>query len=267
MTLTRPELETDYTLGRSDIAHFREHGFVKLKNVLSADTIAEYEPEITGKVIELNTQDVPLEERDTYGKAFLQVTNLWQDSERVLEFVSSPRLARIAAQLLGVQSVRLYHDQAVYKRPEKPRRFPWHQDNGYTFVEPQQYLTCWVALTDATVDNGCPHVVPGLHRLGTLRHRFADPLGWEIFEDHPDAISAPVAKGGIVVFSSLSPHLTGPNTTGAVRKAYILQYAPDGAVVYRGDAALPKPEPEPANDAARQFPVLVGGERVAPPPH
>ena len=94
MTLTRPELETDYTLSRSDIAHFAEHGFVKLKNVLGPDTIAAYEPEITGKVIELNTQDLPLEDRDTYGKAFLQVTNLWQDSERVLEFVSSPRLGR-----------------------------------------------------------------------------------------------------------------------------------------------------------------------------
>ena len=96
MTLTRPELETDYALSRSDIAHFKQHGFVKLKNVLSAETIAEYEPEITGKVIELNTQHLPLEERDTYGKAFLQVTNLWQDSERVLEFVSSPRLARLS---------------------------------------------------------------------------------------------------------------------------------------------------------------------------
>ena len=99
---TRPELETDYTLSRSDIRHFAEHGFVKLKNVLSPETIEAYEPEITGKVIELNTQDVPLEERGTYGKAFLQVMNLWQDSEQVLDFVSSPRLARIAAQLLGV---------------------------------------------------------------------------------------------------------------------------------------------------------------------
>src|SRR3954470_5664398 len=94
---TRPELETVYTLNRASIAHFADHGFVKLRNVLSPATIAAYEPEITGKVIELNTQHLPLVERDTYGKAFLQVMNLWQDSELVLEFVSSPRLARIAA--------------------------------------------------------------------------------------------------------------------------------------------------------------------------
>ena len=71
-----------------------------------------------------------------------------------------PLFTDLCADLVG-PDVNLYWDQAVYKKPEKPRRFPWHQDNGYTFVEPQQYLTCWVALTDATVDNGCPQVVPG----------------------------------------------------------------------------------------------------------
>ena len=61
----------------------------------------------------------------------------------------------LCADLLG-PDVNLYWDQAVYKKPEKPRRVPWHQDNGYTYIEPQQYLTIWLALTDATEDNGCP---------------------------------------------------------------------------------------------------------------
>ena len=91
-------------------------------------------------------------------------------------FALHPVFTDLCHDLVG-PNVRLYHDQAVYKKPEKPRRFPWHQDNGYNFVEPQQYLTCWVALTDATVDNGCPHIVPRLHRLGTLQHHFVDPLG------------------------------------------------------------------------------------------
>lgn len=187
-------------------------------------------------------------------------------SQAARSFAAHPVFADLCHDLVG-PDVRLYHDQAVYKKPEKPRRFPWHQDNGYTFVAPQQYLTCWVALTDATLENGCPQVVPGLHRLGTLRHHFVDPLGWELFEDHPDAVAAPVRKGGIVVFSSLSPHLTGPNTTDAVRKAYILQYAPEGAQVFRGDSAqVPLPAPVFANDPVRQFPVLVGGRPVHPEP-
>ena len=90
----------------------------------------------------------------------------------------------------------LYWDQLVYKSPQKPREFPWHQDNGYVFIEPQQYLTIWLALTDATVDNGCPWVAPGGHRHGTLAHRYVHPLGLQCFDDHPDATPAPVAAGG-----------------------------------------------------------------------
>ncbi len=100
--------------------------------------------------------------------------------------------------------------------------------------------------------------MPGLHRLGTLRHHFNDPLGWEIFEEHPDATAAPVGKGGIVVFSSLTPHLTGPNVTDAVRKAYILQYAPDGAAVLAGEPTAGAPTGRlPADSPRRQFPILV----------
>ena len=70
-----------------------------------------------------------------------------------------PLIVDLCADLIG-PDVNVYWDQAVYKKPAKPRRFPWHQDNGYAFVEPQQYLTVWLALTDATVDNGCPGWCP-----------------------------------------------------------------------------------------------------------
>jgi phytanoyl-CoA hydroxylase len=252
----------------AQVAQFDELGFVVLDDVFTDDELA---PVIAATdaldaaterfLAERESGRFSIAERGAITFSLFPV--LAEDAARA--FAAHPVFTDLCHDLVG-PDVRLYHDQAVYKQPEKPRRFPWHQDNGYTFVEPQQYLTCWVALTDATLDNGCPHIVPGLHRLGTLRHHFTDPLGWEIFEDHPDAIAAPVGKGGVVVFSSLSPHLTGPNTTGATRKAYILQYAPEGAQVFRGDLSLPKPEPEPANDPARQFPVLVGGSRVAPPP-
>ncbi|HLI43911.1 MAG TPA: phytanoyl-CoA dioxygenase family protein [Acidimicrobiales bacterium] len=176
-----------------------------------------------------------------------------------------PRIVALARDLVG-DDVRLYWDQAVYKFPERPRRFPWHQDNGYSFVEPQEYLTVWLALTDARLANGCPQVARGLHRLGTLRHRFVDPLGYECLGEVADPAVAEVPAGGAVVFSSLTPHLTGPNTTGAVRKAYILQYAPSGATVLGGD---PRGEPKerlPCDDPERQYEVLRGGRAVPPPP-
>src|SRR5215470_8025532 len=148
-------------------------------------------------------------------------------------FCASALFRDLAHDLIG-PTVRLYWEQAVYKKAETDADFPWHQDNGYTYVEPQQYLTCWIALTDATEANGCPWVVRGLHRRGTLRHWMTD-LGWRCLQDAPDAVSVPLRAGSIAVFSSLTPHRTGPNRTGEVRKAYIVQLAPDGARTVRSD--------------------------------
>ena len=188
-------------------------------------------------------------------------------SERLAALAAHPVFTDLCRDLVG-DDANLYWDQAVYKKPEKPRRFPWHQDNGYTYVEPQQYLTCWVALTDATEENGCPRVAPGLHRLGTLRHAYVEPLGFECFAEPERAVAAPVRAGGVVVFSSLTPHLTGPNTTSAVRKAYILQYAPAGALKLEGDpSAGPPTGTSPCDNPEWQFPVLRSGERIAPPAH
>ena len=63
--------------------------------------------------------------------------------------------------------------------------------------------------------------------------------------------------GSIAVFSSLTPHRTGPNVTTGVRKAYILQYAGDGAIAYpQGD------EPQRCDAADRQYVVLRDGDRA-----
>jgi len=179
-------------------------------------------------------------------------------SAAVRAFCSHRVFQDLGHDLIG-PDVRLYWDQGVYKKPERPGTFPWHQDNGYTYVEPQQYVTCWVALNDATVENGCPRVVPGLHLYGTLEHWTAD-AGFQCLEDPPGAVAVEAAAGSIVVFSSLTPHATGPNRTDGVRKAYIVQYAPDGAVAQRSHPGGATEAPEPADDPDRQFPILVGGE-------
>ena len=168
-------------------------------------------------------------------------------SEVAKGFAGHPVFAKLCRDLIGV-SARLYWDQLVYKRPGTREEFPWHQDNGYTFVEPQQYLTCWVALSDATLENGCPWIAPGQHMQGTLQHRW-NGLGFECLEQMPsDAAPMALRAGSIAVFSSLTPHRTGPNLTEETRKAYILQYAPDGALVYPFDG-----DAESADDPRRQF--------------
>jgi ectoine hydroxylase-related dioxygenase (phytanoyl-CoA dioxygenase family) len=246
------------------VAQFDREGFVVVPDVFDAATVA-------GLVAEIDRFEAGVESYlsgQEYGRvsiaeagAITFTTHLVTQSERLAAFARHPFFAGACADLVG-PDVNLYWDQAVYKKPEKPRRFPWHQDNGYAYVEPQQYLTCWVALTDATLDNGCPQVAPGLHRSGTLAHTYVDPLGWECLSAYDDAAIAEVGAGGVVVFSSLTPHLTGPNLTDAVRKAYILQYAPAGAEILQGTPTAPPSSRIPADDPARQFPLIRGGTPV-----
>jgi phytanoyl-CoA hydroxylase len=253
------------TLTAGQVAQFDRDGFVVVPDVVAPDDLAAIVDEIDGfeAGVEafLRNEDG---ERFSIAEAgaITFTTHLVTKSPRLAAFARAPFFAGVCADLVG-PDVNLYWDQAVYKKPEKPRRFPWHQDNGYAYVEPQQYLTCWVALTDATAHNGCPQVAPGLHRRGTLRHTYVEPLGWECLTDHAGAAVAEVPAGGVVVFSSLTPHLTGPNLTDAVRKAYILQYAPAGAAVLQGDPPGAPTGNTPADDPDRQFPVLRGGEPVA----
>ena len=245
-------------LTATQVEQFDRDGYVVIDRLLDDDTLAAVTEEVDRfeAKVEAFLRTQPDERVMIAEAGALTVTiHIASRSPVLRALTTSEPLTDLCHDLVG-PDVNLYWDQAVYKKPEKPRRVPWHQDNGYTYIEPQQYLTVWLALTDATIDNGCPRVAPGLHKLGTLAHYYVEPLGYECFADPPREEAAPVKAGGAVVFSSLMPHLTGPNTTDAVRKAYIIQYAPAGAYT-RTDAG-----DVPCDDPDRQYPVLRDGRPV-----
>jgi len=221
-----------------DWARFIDDGYFIARGLLDADTlqvVAEetdrFCREADDLLEQLPDERLFIAERG----AITFAPHIAARSATLWNLVASSPIADLARDVIGT-GARLYHDQAVYKAPEKPRRFPWHQDNGYGFVTPQHYLTVWIALSDVTVDSGCVWVAPGLHKHGTLKHDYVEPLGWQIFEEPPvEPVAAPVSAGDAVVFSSLTPHLTGPNVSGAMRKAYIVQYVGPGAVRHEPD--------------------------------
>ena len=241
-----------------EAAQFDSAGFVVLRGVLSSDVLDAVEADLdefdaaTEAELRARRED---EQSISEAGAITFTVHLVERSAAARALAVSDALVGVCRDVLG-PAVSLYWDQAVYKKPEKPRHFPWHQDNGYTFIEPQQYLTCWVPLTDATIENGCPWVAPGVHRLGTLAHEMVPGLGLQCFaspgeEGFDEAVACEARRGDVVVFSSLTPHYTGPNTTDSVRKAYIVQYALTGSETLRDGGAVR----EPNNAPTRQFPV------------
>ncbi|HEX5322906.1 MAG TPA: phytanoyl-CoA dioxygenase family protein [Capsulimonadaceae bacterium] len=231
---------------------FEENGFFVLENVFTHAEMDEltrhieaikrrHEAEIAKKG---GTEGISRVDEITF------TSYLAEQDEAIKAFVLRPEFVAIATQLLG-PDVDLYWNQSVFKEPEGKREFPWHQDDGYTAVIPSPYLTLWLALNDATIENGCISVLPGSHKRGLVPHR-QSPIGLVCHDasDPDQGVPVPVNAGSMAVFQSLTMHKSGVNLSTGPRKAYIIQYShaglrnaetgeliPDRIPVARGGAA------------------------------
>ena len=148
-----PDLDAPYALQAGQVEAFRRAGCIKLKEVFTPATLAHFGAEMTRLTIELNTESRPLAERSTYDRAFLQVMNLWEQSALVARFVMGQRLARLAAELLEVNGVRLYHDQSLYKEPSGGMT-PAHADQYYWPLASDRTITAWIPLQAVPLEMG-----------------------------------------------------------------------------------------------------------------
>jgi ectoine hydroxylase-related dioxygenase (phytanoyl-CoA dioxygenase family) len=222
------ELDEEYHLPPEAVARLRRDGFVKLPGVLSAATIAAYEPEITRTLFEHNAQTLPLEQRSTYHKAFLQVTNMWPRNDAVRRFVFSARLAKIAADLLEVRRVRLFADQGLYKEAGGGIT-PWHADQYHWPLSSDRSITVWVPLQETSREMGPLSFAVGSHRLELGRDL-------EISDESEAAVQAALGAANLDVdegpynLGDVSYHLgwtfhhANPNRTETPRKVMTIIY-------------------------------------------
>jgi ectoine hydroxylase-related dioxygenase (phytanoyl-CoA dioxygenase family) len=149
-----PALCEDYEIDEGTAKQFQRDGHICLEGVATPAIIDAYVPAIRAAVKADGAQaQKAMEERDTYEKAFLQHMNLWQRDEDIARFTQAERFGRIAANLLGVEGVRIYHDQALFK--EAGGGFtPWHQDQHYWPLDTDNTVTMWMPLVDITEDMG-----------------------------------------------------------------------------------------------------------------
>ncbi|MFS4415881.1 phytanoyl-CoA dioxygenase family protein [Maribacter sp. 2307ULW6-5] len=222
------KLQKPYTLTEDQIDFYEKNKFIKLKQVLDGETIAHFNQLISEKVEELNKESVPLHERDTYGKAFVQLGNLWQEDEGIKELVFHERLAKIAADLMQVDGVRLYHDQALFKEAGGGIT-PWHADQYYWPLGNDNTITAWIPLQATPLEMGPLEFSAGSHRITegrdlSIGDESETVLGKKLrVSDFPHII-APFDLGEVSFHSGWIFHRAGANSTNETRKVMTIIY-------------------------------------------
>lgn len=231
-----PVLDDSYALDSDTIDTYRRDGHAVVRGLASADELAVYAPAIESAALRHRFEQRPLEERDTYGRAFLQVPNLWADDQAVRQYVTARRFAKVAADLMGVDGVRLYHDQALLKEPGGGHT-PWHQDQNYWPLATEHTITMWMPLVDIDARMGAMTFASGTHRLGALgEHLIGDPSQVYFDEmvrvrDFPLATHAPMRAGDATFHAGWTLHSAPANPTDVMRSVMTVIYFADGTHV------------------------------------
>jgi ectoine hydroxylase-related dioxygenase (phytanoyl-CoA dioxygenase family) len=222
-------LQEPFAVPDDAIEFFRENGFVKLRRVLPEALLTYYADEITRLVFQLNDlHKIPLEERDTYQKAFLQVTNLWLHSEAVRKLTLSQRLGSIATALMGTRGVRLYHDQALYKEPGGGFT-PWHVDQYYWPLASEKCCTVWIPLQPTDLDMGALAFAAETHRFeGGRNIKISDEseatISQLLHQHQFRIVQEPYELGEVSFHYGWTYHRAGPNRTTVPRKVMTVIY-------------------------------------------
>lgn len=257
-----PQLSSDYAVPPERVREFREKGHTCLRGLASREEIAHYGPVIETAALAHKLEQRPLAERDTYGQAFLQIINLWLQSRVVQAFVFSRRFAKVAAQLLGVDAVRLYHDQALFKEPGGGYT-PWHQDQFYWPLATDATITMWMPLVDVPIEVGTMRFASGSHKLGHLGEYQIGDESQATFErmlavKHLAIETHGAAAAGDATFhAGWTVHGAGPNPTPMLRSAMTVIYFADGTRVSAID------HPNRAFDHAMFLPGCEPGDLAA----
>lgn len=230
-------------VGPAEIEHFAAQGFLVVENAFDpADVrsaldglihlIAGGNPDFSGIMFEHKAAGVDLdslspEEKQDYVRKFMWFVNY---DARLKALAHHPRLIETVTRLIGEDPV-LFQDMALLKPPRIGREKPWHQDHAY-FELPLSatVVGAWIALDEATVDNGCMIVIPGSHREGPVIH--FKRRDWQICDTHVNnhgALAVPLKPGGCLLFHSLIHHGTPTNDSTQRRRAVQFHYRPASA--------------------------------------
>ena len=236
----------NHQLTEDQIQSYRANGFIIIENFLSPEELEHWRKavdtaveeragiKIPGKNIKTGEADGINEDSDYFAKVFDQLLNLWQTNEVVKKMMIDQRIGKMAAQLSGADGMRIWHDQALIKRPwANPTA--WHLDTPFWSFSDRRAISIWVALDDATLENGCLFFIPGSHNITGFDKITIGRNMDGIFDKYPQLknskpVAAPMKAGSCSFHNGLTVHGANANMTSGFRRAMTCAYMPDGNV-------------------------------------
>lgn len=270
MTGELPELDAPYAISPEQRATFSEKGHVLLPQVATPEEMALWAPHVERVALQHSSETRPIDERDTLLKrAVLQIQNLWCLDPTMRRFTLAKRFGQVAADLLGVDAVRIYHDQAIFKEPGGALT-PWHQDHYYFPLDGDDVITMWMPLTEITPEMGTLVYASGSHRLGHVGEFEASEESEAAFraliEEHDLTLDVPpfMAPGDTLWHTSWTLHGAPHNPTSRMRSAMTIIFMADGLrgtepqhEWHRRDYEKWLPDVQPGDPAAGRLNPLV----------
>jgi ectoine hydroxylase-related dioxygenase (phytanoyl-CoA dioxygenase family) len=231
-------------LSHEQINKYQQDGFLVIEDFLSASELENWRQALDEAIAKRKGNKLP-DRASVYGKGddadksyydnvFDQLINLWQDNERMRSIMLDEDLGRMAAELAGVEGIRIWHDQALIKRPwANPTS--WHLDTPYWSFSDRKAISIWVALDDATLENGCLFFIPASHKQTTFENPGIGKNMGAIFDYYPQfktarSVAAPMKAGTCSFHNGLTIHGAHANMTSGFRRAMTCAYMPDGNV-------------------------------------
>lgn len=224
-------------LTADQIDFFRENGYLALPELFShshtaalrtrlEELASDWQSEAARRVGVQQEPDVLQGSADPTSATLRKFSDLAPVEPLFMEHARHPDLLGVVEQLLG-SPLSLYADQALLKPPHHGSEKPEHQDNAYFRVTPDDHvITCWTALDDADLENGCMHYYSGSHLGGRVDHRAIKGTPHLVPEelDRTQSTAVPIAEGGCILHHSLTMHWSPPNHSPRWRRAFVVHY-------------------------------------------
>ncbi|MEZ5275828.1 MAG: phytanoyl-CoA dioxygenase family protein [Opitutaceae bacterium] len=233
------------------IEEYRQTGYLAIENAFSPEEVKAaldglvglimgQKPDFKGIWFESKAREILPSLNAAQRQDAVRKLGFFVDHDAGLRAMAThPGLMAVISRLIG-GTPTLFQDMALIKPPRLGREKPWHQDHAY-FAYPlgTPIVGVWIALDEATVGNGCMHLLEGGHRLGPKIH--FKRRDWQICDNEMmgcEAVAVPLKPGGLLLFDGLLPHGTPHNNSGERRRAIQYHYAPDTATKVEDDYRL-----------------------------